>query len=322
MTKPPGSLGRLEQAANRLFAIGDGQVRFGRRRVYVVAGDHGVTAEGVSVYPRDVTPQMVANFLGGGAAINVIARQCGIEVVVVDAGVDAELEPHPELLARKVVRGTANFAVGPAMSRDEAEECLAIGIALAADAAREGIAMIGLGEMGIGNTTSASAIAAVLTDSAPEAVVGRGTGADDAMLQHKIDVVRRAIDINAPDADDPVGVLSKVGGAEIGVLAGLAIGCAAERIPVVADGFISTAAAAIAVVLSPDVRDVLFVGHLSQEPGHRALVDCVGRRPLLDLGMRLGEGTGAALAMHLLDTAGRLLNEMATFDSAGVSDRS
>ncbi len=322
LTKPPGSLGVLEEIANRLAAIRQTlKPEVQRRRIYVVAGDHGVAAEGVSAYPREVTTQMVYNFLRGGAAINVLARYGGIEVRVVDAGVDADLDEAPGLIRSKVVRGTANFTRGPAMSRDEATRSVAIGIELARAAVGEGIDLLGIGEMGIGNTTAASAITATLTKSAPDGVTGYGTGIDDTGLQRKILTVRRSLEINKPDRTDALDILAKVGGAEIGVMAGVVLGAAAERIPIVADGFISTSAAALACVFSPTVRDYLFIGHRSRERGHDSLIKFIGQRPLLDLQMRLGEGTGAALAMHIIGGAAQLLGEMATFAEAGVSER-
>ncbi len=322
LTKPPGSLGRLEDVANRLAAIQRTVTPVvTNKRIYVVAGDHGVTAEGISAYPREVTPQMVDNFLRGGAAINVLGRAGGIEVRVVDAGVDADLSDRAELIQAKVMRGTANFAVGPAMTREEAEACLAAGIGLAQDAAKDGINLLGIGEMGIGNTTSAGAITSVLLRCDPDAVTGRGTGVDDAGLAHKIVVIRRAIELNKPDAADAIDVLAKVGGAEIGVMAGIVLGAAANHLPLVADGFISTTAAALALTLQPNVRDYLFTGHRSAERGHTALIDFIGEQPLLDLSMRLGEGTGAALAMHIVEGAAKLLCEMATFADAGVSNK-
>src|SRR5712664_2525418 len=322
LTKPPGSLGRLEEIANRLAAIQRTVTPcVTGKRIYVVAGDHGVTAEGVSAYPREVTAQMVDTFLRGGAAINVLARTGGIEVRVVDAGVDADLSDRKELIHAKVVRGTANFAVGPAMTREAAEACLVRGIELAQAAANDGINLLGIGEMGIGNTTAASAITAVLLKCDPETVTGRGTGIDDAGLAHKIEVIRRGVEINKPDADDAIDVLAKVGGAEIGVMAGIVLGAAATHLPIVADGFISTTAAALALRLQPNARDYLFNGHRSAERGHSALIEFIGEQPLLDLSMRLGEGTGAALAMNIIEGAAKLLSEMATFADAGVSNK-
>jgi nicotinate-nucleotide--dimethylbenzimidazole phosphoribosyltransferase len=322
LTKPPGSLGRLEEIANRLAAIKQTVTpRIKGKRIYVVAGDHGVTAEGVSAYPREVTAQMVDNFLRGGAAINVLGRSGGIEVKVVDASVDADLSNREGLIHAKRMRGTANFAVGPAMTLSEAYACVAAGIELARVSASDGIHLLGIGEMGIGNTTAASAITAVLLRRDPDDVTGRGTGIDDEGLTHKIAVIRRAIEINEPDVSDPMDVLAKVGGAEIGVMAGIVLGAASNRLPVVADGFISTAAAALAVAFEANARDYLFIGHRSAERGHAALIDFIGDQPLLDLSMRLGEGTGAALAMHVIEAAAKLLSEMATFADAGVSNK-
>ncbi len=322
LTKPPGSLGRLEEIANRLAAIQRSVTpTVTKKRIYVVVGDHGVTAEGVSAYPREVTPQMVDNFLRGGAAINVLARVGGIEVQVVDAGVDADLSDRAGLIQAKVMRGTANFAVGPAMTREEAQVCLATGISLARAAADDSISLLGIGEMGIGNTTAASAITSVLLKCDPESVTGRGTGVDDAGLAHKVEVIRRAIKTNKPQPSDAVDILAKVGGAEIGVMAGIVLGAAANRLPIVADGFISTSAAALALTLQSNARDYLFNGHRSAERGHMALIDFIGEQPLLDLSMRLGEGTGAALAMHIIEGAAKLLEEMATFADAGVSNK-
>jgi len=322
LTKPPGSLGRLEEIANRLAAIQRTVTPcVTGKRIYVVAGDHGVTAEGVSAYPSEVTAQMVDNFLRGGAAINVLARAGGIEVRVVDAGVDADLSDREELIHAKVVRGTANFAVGPAMTRGEVEACVVAGIELARAAASDGIDLLGIGEMGIGNSTAASTITAVLLGLDPEAVTGRGTGIDDKGLAHKIAVIRRAVAVNQPDASDAMDILAKVGGAEIGVIAGIVLGAAANHLPVVADGFISTAAAALALTFQPNARDDLFNGHRSAERGHAVLIDFIGEQPLLGLSMRLGEGAGAALAMHVIETAAKLLSEMATFGDAGVSNK-
>jgi nicotinate-nucleotide--dimethylbenzimidazole phosphoribosyltransferase len=322
LTKPPGSLGRLEEVGNRIAAIQQTITpRIIAKRIYVVAGDHGVTAEGVSAYPREVTSQMIDNFLGGGAAINVLARNGGIEVKIVDAGVDADLSDRDELLQLKIMRGTANFLHGPAMTHQQAESSIAAGITLAQSAREDGIDLIGIGDMGIGNTTAASAITAALTGASAEAVTGRGTGIDDDHLAHKIETIRRALTVNKPDGSDPVDILAKVGGTEIGVMMGIVLGAAEERLPVVADGFISTSAAALAVGICPHVRDYLFAAHRSSEPGHRSLIDYIGNQPLLDLSMRLGEGTGAALAMHIIDAASKLLSEMATFKEAGVSDK-
>jgi nicotinate-nucleotide--dimethylbenzimidazole phosphoribosyltransferase len=321
LTKPPGSLGRLEEIGNRIAAIlKTTRPNIKRKRIYVVAADHGVTAEGVSAYPRQVTYQMVFNFLRGGAAINVLARSCQVEIRVVDAGVDYDFPPDEQLISRKIVRGTANMARGPAMTRRQAERSVAVGIELARAAKLDQVNILGTGEMGIGNTTAASAITVALTGCDPSRAVGRGTGIDDAGLARKIAAIERAMEINRPDRANPVDILAKVGGAEIGVMMGIVLGAAAEAIPVVADGFISTAAAALAVLACPAARDYLFLAHRSAEPGHDLLIEYIGLRPLLDLEMRLGEGTGAALAMHIMEASARLLAEMTTFEEAGVSN--
>ena len=327
LTKPAGSLGRLESIANQLAAIQQtDQPRLERKRIYVAAADHGVTAEGVSAYPSAVTAQMVDNFLRGGAAINVLARLNGCEVCVVDAGVAADLSDRAGLLHRKVVSGTANFVQAAALTRAQAEHAVAIGIELARAAKQDGVAALGIGEMGIGNTTSASALTAALTGQPVELVTGTGTGIDEAQREHKRAVIRRALAFHQLDQEsgqvtDAFELLAKIGGAEIGVMMGLVIGAAAERIAVVADGFISTAAAALAVKHCQTAREYLFFAHRSVEPGHSALLESLNAEPLLDLQMRLGEGTGAALALHLLESAARLLSEMATFGEAGVSEK-
>ena len=323
LTKPPGSLGRLEDLSILLAGMfGDPIPRIRRKAVILAAADHGVVAEGVSAYPQEVTPQMVYNFLRGGAGINVLARQAGAEIIILDAGVAADLEPHPLLRSVKVAYGTANMAVGPAMTREQAIRCLEIGIDAAREQIGEGADLIACGDMGIGNTTASSAITAVATGADPAETTGRGTGLDDPGLAHKVEVVRRAIDTNQPNPKDGLDVLTKVGGLEIGVLAGAMLGAAAGHRPVVVDGFISGAAALIAWLVSPTARDYFIAAHQSVEPGHRVGLDAMGLTPLLDMGMRLGEGTGAALAMHLIEAASRCLAEMATFSEAGVSERS
>lgn len=323
LTKPLGSLGRLEDIAARLVAIREEErPRCAKKVIFTMAADHGVTDEGVSAYPKAVTRQMVLNFLAGGAAINVLARHGGIDVVVVDIGIDGDMGEVAGLLSAKVARGTSNMARGPAMSEAELLSALGLGIELAAWAEKQGHTLIGTGEMGIGNTTAASAITSVLTKRPVAQVTGRGTGLDETGLMRKIEVIERALEVNRPDASDPLDVLRKVGGLEIAGLTGLIIGAASRRIPVVIDGFISTSAAAIACALEPKVRQFIFAGHQSSEPGHTALLEFIGEKPLLDLQMRLGEGTGAALAMTLIDAAGKIFDEMATFSSAGVSEAS
>ena len=322
LTKPLGSLGRLEELARWYGAArGTAAPALGRKTVAVFAGDHGVTVEGVSAYPSDVTAQMVYNFLRGGAGINVLARHAGADVVVVDVGV-AHAFPEIEGLRRRKIRpGTANLAVGPAMTREEAEAAVAVGVELAEELAASGVDVIGVGEMGIGNTTPSSAITAVMTGAAPRDVTGRGTGVDDAVWARKVSVIERAIAVNRPDASDPMDVLAKIGGLEIAALVGMMLGAARRRVPVVLDGFISGAAALIAAGLEHELTGSLLASHQSVEPGHRLALDRLGLAPVLDLGLRLGEGTGAALAIGVLDAAVKILNEMATFGEAGVSER-
>ncbi|GBE35869.1 nicotinate-nucleotide--dimethylbenzimidazole phosphoribosyltransferase [bacterium BMS3Bbin07] len=320
LTKPPGSLGRLEEFAGRLVAIYETEMpEIPRKVVFTFAGDHGVAEEGVSAYPSEVTRQMVFNFLSGGAGINVLARHAGAEVVVVDIGVDFDFQDSEGLVKKKVVHGTGNMTKGPAMTRDEALRCMEAGIELAEEYADKGFKLFATGEMGIANTTPSSAIAAVITGRPVSEVTGRGTGIGDEALKKKREVIEKAISLNRPDPKDPVDVLSKVGGAEIGGIAGLCIGAAARGIPVVVDGFISTAGALIAWSLNPVVADYLFAAHNSQETGHRAMLEHMESRPILDLDLRLGEGTGAALAMTLMDAGLKIYREMATFQEAGVT---
>jgi nicotinate-nucleotide--dimethylbenzimidazole phosphoribosyltransferase len=320
LTKPLGSLGRLEEVAARLVTIREEEFpACSNKVIFTLAADHGVTEEAVSAYPKEVTRQMLLNFLSGGAAINVLCRHFGIDVVVVDIGVDGDTSELPGLLKMKVAQGTQNMARGPAMSRSEAYTALQNGIALAVRAEQEGRNVVGTGEMGIGNTTAASAIAAVLTGKPVAELTGKGAGLDETGLRHKVQVIERSLAVNRPDASDGLDVLSKVGGLELAGLAGLTLGAAARRIPVVIDGFISTAAAAIAVTIEPRVKHFLFASHRSSEPGHDALLKHLDLVPLLNLDLRLGEGTGAALAMPLLEASAKLLKEMATFSSAGIS---
>ena len=320
LTKPPGSLGRLEELSLQVAAIQGAECPVVRgKTVIVAAGDHGVVAQGVTAYPQEVTAQMVLNFLSGGAAISVMARRAGVKLVIVDAGVATPLPEHPDLRIVGVGRGTADMTQGPAMSHEQAEACVLAGVALARDAADGGADLIGTGDMGIGNTTASSAITAAATGRSPRETTGRGTGRDDEELAAKAAVVERALVVNRPDAGDGLDILAKVGGFEIGVLAGVVLGGAIARRVVVIDGFISGAAALIAHRLCPTVADYLVAAHLSAEGGHRVALSHLGLRPLLDLGMRLGEGTGAVLAMGLVEAAAACLSEMATFDEAGVS---
>lgn len=329
LTKPPGSLGRLEEFAKRLVAITENTMpELDRKVIFTFAGDHGVAEEGVSAFPKEVTPQMVFNFLNGGAGINVLARHAGAEVVVVDIGVDFdfenvramhELSLRSAFISRKIIKGTGNMRKGPAMTKEEAEKCIDVGIGLADEYARKGYTIFGTGEMGIANTTPSSAIASVLTGRPVSEVTGKGTGIGDASLKNKIRVIEDSITLNMPDPKDPVDVLSKVGGAEIGGIAGLILGAAAKRVPVVIDGFISTAGALIAYCIEPKTKDYMFAAHKSVEIGHAAMLDKIGLRPILDLDLRLGEGTGAALAMLMIEAGLKIYREMATFGEAGVS---
>lgn len=320
-TKPQGSLGRLEEFACRFVAI-TGREDIRAKRVYTFAGDHGIAEEGVSAFPKEVTQQMVLNFVTGGAAINALARHAGADVKVVDMGVDADFELMDGLLPHKVGRGTANFSKGPAMTREQALQCLTTGITLARQAKEEGIDLLATGEMGIANTTPSAAIAAIFTGLTVEQVTFRGTGIDDKALQHKVAVIRKGLEVNQPEPTNPLDVLAKVGGFEIGGIAGLVLGAALYRIPVVIDGFISTAGALIASELHPHVRDYLFAAHRSVEIGHVHMLERIGQRPMLDLDLRLGEGTGAALAMPLIEASLQGLREIRTFAEAGVSEGS
>ena len=323
LTKPLGSLGRLEELSIQVAGItGKAMPMLTHKVVTVMAGDHGVVAEGVSAYPQEVTPQMVLNFLRGGAAINVLARHVGSRVVVVDMGVASELPAHPNLIDQKIAFGTANISRGPAMSHQQAVQALDAGAKVIEMLIPDGLDLLATGDMGIGNTTPSAAIAAAFTGLPVEEIAGRGTGVDDAGLQRKRDAIRRALEINQPNNLDGLDILAKIGGFEIGGLAGAILAAAANRCPVVIDGFISTAAAMIAVSLAPIVRDYLIAAHTSQEYGHHVMMRWLGVTPLLDLKMRLGEGTGAALAMSLVEAACKALSEMSTFSEAGVSEKS
>lgn len=322
LTKPPGSLGRLEAAGVRLAGVaGTCPPPVPEpAAVAVFAGDHGVLAQGVSPWPQEVTAQMVANFCAGGAAVNVLARHAGASVTVVDVGVAAELDDAPGLLRRKVRPGTADLATGPAMSTDEARRALDTGAAVAAELVSAGARCLLTGDMGIGNTTASAAVIAALTGRPAAEVTGRGTGIDDARLAVKCEVVATAV---ARVAGAPaLEVLASVGGLEIAALAGFVVGGAAARVPVLLDGVIACAAAVAAVALVPACSGYLFAGHRSSEPGATAALDHLGLEPLLDLELRLGEGTGACLALPVLQAAAKVLREMATFSSAGVSGRS
>jgi nicotinate-nucleotide--dimethylbenzimidazole phosphoribosyltransferase len=314
-TKPRASLGRLEELAVQLAGIGVDEMR---PAIVVAAGDHGYTDEGVSAYPSEVTRQMLLNFVSGGAAISVLARELGAELVVVDAGVREPVD-DPRVRAVRIGAGTASAARGPAMSRDDALAAIAAGRELAEELA-ERCTVVALGEMGIGNTTAASALHAALLGLEPALVCGPGTGLDEAGVRRKVDVVERALAANAPLGDDPVDVLAALGGYELAFLVGVALGAAAQRLAVVLDGFIVAAAALVAARLEPGVTEYMVAAHLSPEPGHRLSLEALGLRPLLDLDLRLGEATGAALALPLLRSSLAILRDMATFESAHVTD--
>ncbi len=340
LTKPQGSLGRLEEFAGKLVAITESTMPvLDKKVIFTFAGDHGVADEGVSAFPKEVTKQMVFNFLRGGAGINVLARHAVADVVVIDIGVafDFTKERNSPLtdvsplskggikgglfVSKKVLFGTKNMRHGSAMTRQEATRCINVGIELAKEYVQKGYEILGAGEMGIANTTPSSAIAAVLTGKTVSEVTGRGTGISGDALRNKIKVIEDAIAINKPDPSDPIDVLSKVGGTEIGGIAGLIIGAAANRIPVVIDGFISTAGALIAYCLEPKIKDYIFAAHNSVEVGHKAMLDKMCLQPILDLNLRLGEGTGAALAMLIIEAGLKIYKEMATFSEAGVSKK-
>jgi nicotinate-nucleotide--dimethylbenzimidazole phosphoribosyltransferase len=322
LTKPLGSLGRLEELAARYVMIsGELKPNVPRGAVFTFASDHGVSMEGVSAYPREVTPQMVLNFMRGGAGVNVLARHASVDVRVVDIGVAYDFGTVSGLIQKKIMYGTKNLLVEPAMTRAQAEQAVEVGIDLATQAAQEGIGLIGTGDMGIGNTTPSAAITAVMTGRPVAEVTGRGTGIDDAGHARKVAVIQQALNLHRPDRTDAFDVLSKVGGLEIAGLAGLMLGAAAARVPVVLDGFIAGAAALIAVRLQPRCRDYLIASHRSVERGHQAILNSLSLKPLLDLDLRLGEGTGACLGMGLVFAAIKIYSEMATFDEAGVSER-
>lgn len=322
LTKPPGSLGRLEDLSIQLAGItGHPRPRIRHKLAVVMAADHGVVAEGVSAYPPAVTAQMIANFAQGGAAISVLARTAGARLVAVDIGVNAEVPPAPGTRCRKVARGTRNFLHEAAMGREEALQALAVGIAIVEEERPAGLDLLATGDMGIGNTTAASAITAVLCGRGAAEVTGPGTGLPPAGVVQKARVIEKAIASLRPAPDNPLDVLAKVGGLEIAGIAGLILGAAAHRVPVVLDGFISGAAALVAAGLAPAVRPYLIAAHRSAEPGHAAILAHLGLAPLLNLDLRLGEGTGAVLAMPIVEAAARILDEMATFEEAGVAGR-
>lgn len=322
LTKPTGSLGVLEMLSVRLSAItGKRRLTFPNKAVIVCAGDHGVTAEGVSAYPAEVTPQMVLNMCHGGAAINALAKQAGARCTVVDVGVASDLPSHPNLHRLKVAYGTKNMAAEPAMALPEVLDAINVGLNVASMEIANGLDLLAVGEMGIGNTTAATAITAAIIGLPVPNLTGRGTGVDDERLLHKIKVIEKALALHKPDRRDPYDVLRCVGGLEIAAMAGVMIGAAAGRVPIVIDGLISGAAALIAAQIAPAIRSYFIAGHKSVEIGHQIILQELGLRPLLDLGLRLGEGSGAVLAFHIIDAAANTLNDMATFSEAAVSDK-
>jgi len=319
LTKPQGSLGRLEELARQIVEItGKENPSLKNKVIFTLAADHGIAREGVSAFPQEVTPQMVYNFINGGAGINVLANHIGAKVVVVDIGVASDIK-NEKLKIKKVNYGTKNMAEGAAMTKEEAVKSIEGGIEAFEEELPAGIDIVGTGDMGIGNTTASSAIAACFTNKPVEDLTGRGTGIDDKMLLNKIALIKKALEVNKPDSKDALDVLSKVGGFEIGGLAGVILAAASRRIPVVIDGFISGASALVAYHLEPKVRDYLIAAHCSVEKGHRIILDYLGLKSILDLNLRLGEGTGSALAMHIIEASVKVLTEMATFQSAGVS---
>jgi len=327
LVMPPRALGRLHEIGERLCGMqGTLKPKIARKAVLVMAGDHGVVAEGLSAFPQAVTGAMIQTFLAGGAGINAIARHVGAEVWVADMGVipdldAASLKNGNRLLVRKIGRGTRNLARGPAMAQEEALKAVLTGFELASSLIKKGVDLLGTGDMGIGNTTPSAAIGVVLTEKSIEDMVGRGTGIDDQGLSRKREAIRRGIDVNRPDPRDGLDVLAKVGGFEIGGIAGIVLACAHHRKPVVVDGFISTAGALIAHSLCPAAADYMFAGHCSEEPGHRRMLDHLKLAPILNLGMRLGEGTGGALAMSVIEAAVKVMAEVMTFEEAGVPDK-
>ncbi|MDI6600901.1 MAG: nicotinate-nucleotide--dimethylbenzimidazole phosphoribosyltransferase [Thermoanaerobacteraceae bacterium] len=322
LTKPQGSLGRLEEVAVRIAGITGKYIPDVPKKLSVLmAADHGVVVEGVSAFPQDVTMEMVENFIKGGAAMNVLSKHVGSDLWVVDIGVKGDISGKKGIIHKKIANGTSNMAKGQAMTRDEAIRAIEVGISMVVQAKDQGYGLIGTGEMGIGNTTASTAIVCAFSGLPPSEVVGRGTGVDDEGMKRKIETIEKALDVNRPDPNDPLDVLSKVGGLEIAGLAGVFLGCAAMRIPVLIDGFISGAAALVAYKLKPLAGEYMIASHLSMERGHRIELDMMGLKPLLDLDMRLGEGTGAALAMGIVDASIKIIREMATFEEAGVSEK-
>lgn len=323
LTKPPGSLGRLEELGRRYAAIkGLVSPEVRAKALYVFAADHGVTWQGVSAFPQEVTAQMVFNFLRGGAAINILAEHYNTQMMVVDMGVKFDFPSSPSLVNKKIAKGTNDFALGHAMTRLNARKSIEVGIELATQAANDGFDILGTGDMGIGNTTASTAIIAAFTGHPVKQITGRGTGITEDVFQNKIRVIENALEFLEPNPRDPIDVLTKVGGFEIGAIAGFILGAAAAQTPVVIDGVISASGALIASGLNHAVNDYIFTSHCSQEPAHRAFFDLLALKPLFDFGMRLGEGTGAVIGMDLLEASVKIYSEMATFEDAEVSKSS
>lgn len=319
LTKPQGSLGALEELSVKLAGISGKAINDEFKKVVIVmVGDHGVTESAVSAYPKEVTPQMVYNFISGGAAINVLSKHIDALVKVVDIGVDADIDSD-EVINKKIAKGTKNMAEGPAMTRDEAERSILAGIEVVEEEIKKGANLVATGDMGIGNTTASTAVLAAFTGLELEAITGRGTGISDEIMKSKTDVIRKALIVNEPNSGDPIDVLSKVGGFEIGGLAGVILGSAKNRVPIVIDGFISGAAALTAAKIAPDSIDYMIASHISEEPGHGFILRELGLTPMLHLKMRLGEGTGAVLAMSIVEAAAKIIDQMATFEEANVS---
>ncbi len=320
LTKPQDSLGKLEDVAELIVGMTRKEnPNLGHKVIFTLAADHGVAAEKVSAFPQEVTAQMVYNFLRGGAAINVLAKHIGARVVIADMGVAIDIGPHPKLLLKKIRHGTKNISITSAMTKDEAIKAIETGIDIFDNELKAGIDIIGTGEMGIANTTAAAAIAAVFTGRKAEELTGRGTGIDDDAFKNKIRVVRDALIINRPNPDDAIDVLAKVGGFEIGGLAGIMLAAASKKIPIVLDGFITGAAALIAYHIEPKVKEYMIASHCSVEVGHKFILEHLGLEPLLNLNMRLGEGTGACLGINIVDASVKILTQMATFKDAQVS---
>ncbi len=321
LTKPKGSLGKLEELARKIVGItGTLDPSLKKKVIFVFAADHGVAKEGVSAYPQEVTCQMVYNFLKGGAGINVLAKHIGAKVIVTDVGVAKDINPHPDLKIKKIGYGTANMTRGPAMSKEEAIQSIKAGIEVFEDEfSQNGVDIVGLGDMGIANTTASSAILATFSKEKIENITGRGTGLNNKGWERKVKVIKEALRVNLPHPEDPLDVLAKVGGYEIGAIAGCLLSAVSFKVPVVIDGFISTVGALIALKLAPISKDYVVASHLSQENGHRLALDYLKLAPLLDLNLRLGEGTGAALAIHIIEAGVKILTQMATFEEMGVS---